>query len=219
MSQLILPDLIGLKINISRKIIHSTLIQEATSGKEVRSAYWSYPRYILGLNFSVLRSASKPTYVEYERLIGFLQRMAGQQDSFLFAIPDDQSVVNMPFGVGNGTTTAFQLQRTLVPASDISETNKALWKYFPSNVDGFEPIYNTSTTPAPPVISVNGSVVTTGYSITNGLVTFTTAPLNGYILTWTGSYYWRCRVNTDDTEFQRFLNGYYEASIELITVK
>jgi len=216
MSQLILPNLIGLKINISRKIIHSTLIQEATSGKEVRSAYWSYPRYVLNLNFSVLRSASKPTYNEYERLIGFLQRMAGQQDSFLFAIPDDQSVTDMPFGVGNGTTTSFQLQRTLVPTSDIAETNKALWKYFPSNADGFEPIFNTNSTP---IISVNGSVVTSGYSINNGLVTFTNPPANNHLLTWTGTYFWRCRVNTDETEFQRFLNGYYEASIELITVK
>ena len=57
-----------------------------------------------------------------------------------------------------------------------------------------------------------GVVVGSGnYSIgSTGLITFVTAPANGAALTWSGSFYYRCRFVDDEARFDRFLDDLWQ---------
>jgi hypothetical protein len=129
------------------------------------------------------------------------------------------STTSMPIGVGNGTTAAFQLQRTLVPSASLPAA--ASRSYFPTIGDGYEPVFVTNSTPA---IFVDTTLKTAGthYNISNGLVTFTSGniPTASQIISWTGSYYYNVRLEKESYDFKRMLNGIWEAkTINLITVK
>ena len=232
MSSLVFPSLSGLDIDIQRTPIYSTEVQQSSNGLELRAAFWSYPRYKISLSFNFLRSASysKSAQNEWETLVGFLARMAANYDTFYFTMPDDYfvgtlasptSATSMPIGVGNGTTTAFQLQRTLVPSASLAAA--ASRSYYPTIGDGYEPVFVVNNT-TPPSIFVNSTLktVTTDYTINNttGVLTFTSAPASSAIISWTGSYYWNVRLEKEQYDFSRMLNGVWEAkTINLITVK
>jgi len=111
MSSLIFPSLAGVKMNVRRTPVHATDVQTAVSGKELRTSWQSYPRYRYSVAFEFLRSAA--SYTEFQKLMNFLSRHSGAYDSFLFTDPEDASVIDHGFGVGNGVATAFQLQRTM----------------------------------------------------------------------------------------------------------
>jgi len=142
MSNLVFPDLVGVKVDLEREPIYRTQIKEAFSGKEQRRSAWSAPRYRYRMNFEFLRSAA--TLMELQKLVGFFARHAGAWDSFLFTDPEDCAVSAHPFGVGNATTVAFQLQRSLVPSADLpSAATRAYW---PAFGDGYEPVWDLNAT-------------------------------------------------------------------------
>jgi hypothetical protein len=62
----------------------------------------------------VLRSDSSLSarVQEWQKLVGFHARMRGSLDTFLFTDDEDNSVTDHGFAVGDGSTAAFQLQRT-----------------------------------------------------------------------------------------------------------
>jgi hypothetical protein len=64
------------------------------------------------LDFNVLRSAT--SFSEFQQLAGFLSQHSGSLDNFLWQDPEDNSVTDHGFGVGDGVTTAFRLQRALL---------------------------------------------------------------------------------------------------------
>jgi hypothetical protein len=50
-------------------------------------------------------------------------------------------------------------------------------------------------------IYINGTLQTSGYSVSSlGIVTFTSAPANTAVLTWSGKYYFRCRFKNDSLD-------------------
>jgi len=216
MSSLVFPDLPGLQMAVTRTAIHKTSIQEASSGKELRAARWSFPRYRYELNFEALRSTA--ALPELQTLFGFLARHLGSFDSFLFTDPEDNAVAAMPFGVGTGSILQFQLQRSMVPSGSLPAP--ALRAFWPASGDGYEPVFELNGAPQ---IWVDGVLKTAGteYSISStGLATFTAAPASGKVLTWTGSYYRRVRLASDEQEAERIVYQIWEAKgLELITVK
>jgi uncharacterized protein (TIGR02217 family) len=111
----------------------------------------------------------------------------GMYDTWLFDDPSDDTVTAQSFGTGDGTTTAFQLTRTL---------------------GGFnEPIQNINGTPS---IYIGGMLQSSGYTIgSTGIVTFSTAPSIGAVLTWTGNFYFRCRFTVDLAEFDQFAKNLF----------
>lgn len=86
-------------------------IDEALNGKEYRSSWWAAPRTKLKLRFDSLLTGSA-TRQDFQQFATFFSRHFAQLDSFLFTDPDDNAVTAHGFGVGDGVTTAFQLQRT-----------------------------------------------------------------------------------------------------------
>lgn len=94
--------------------MYSTGVQTASSGKELRAQWWTYPRYKYHVDFEFIRSTTgKGVYNEFQALLASIQMAQGQFDNLLLLDPEDNAVVNHGFGIGDGATTAFQLQRTM----------------------------------------------------------------------------------------------------------
>ena len=192
MSTSVLPTLIGLAYPVTRSTVWDTNTQEVISGKETRIAYQTYPRYKWEATYNVLRSAS--AYTEFQNLLGFYNARQGGFDTFLYQDPDDYTVSSQSIATGDGSTTAFQLLRTL---GGFSEPILA------PNTGGTINIY------------LAGVKQTTGYTVsgwgttTPGVVTFTSAPGSGVAITADFAYYWPCRFDQDNVAFELFVNGYY----------
>lgn len=191
MSNAVFPDLVGMDWPVELIPRFSTKVAEAISLKEQRARYSAYPVYTIGLVYSVMEKA------DFLQLAGFFLARSGRFDSFLFNNVDDNSVIDQSIGIGNGTTTQFQLLR-------------ALGGYI-------EPVMNVNGTA---VIKKNGTtqVLGTHYTLSaKGLVTFVTAPANGDLITWSGAYYWRCRFKDDTTKLEKFMAHLWQnKKIELI---
>jgi uncharacterized protein (TIGR02217 family) len=171
----------GLTFPVKRRPLWKTGRQSALSGAETTQQFWSYPRRQYELPFEFLRaSLGERNYME-----AFYNAVGGTALAWLYNDPDDNSVTDQSFGTGDGTTRAFGLTRTLSGMS----------------LNYTEPVF------APNVITnvkVNGTV-TSAYALgTAGLVTFTSAPVAGATITWTGSYRWVCRFDDDNIEFSKF---------------
>lgn len=175
MSSLVLPTLPGLKMNVQREPYWRVNTRETLTGKELRSTYWSYARIRYRLDYALLRANS---LLEFQKLFGFISRHAHQWDSFLFTDPEDNSVASHYFGVGNNSTTSFQLQRTLVADADLAAA--ASRSYWPVIGDGYEPIFEMNGAPS---IFIAGALqsLNVGYTLglTTGIVTFTLPPPSG----------------------------------------
>lgn len=197
MSDAVFPSLPGLKWNIKRANLWKTLKQESVSGKEMSVALMTYPNRRYSLAYEVLRAGAE---AELQTLEGFFNARQGSHDTFLYSDPDDNAVTDQSFGTGDGSTTVFYLART---RGGFTEPVQAL--------NGAPTIKVAGATKAAPA----------DYSISaTGVVTFTSAPANGAALTWTGSYYWRCKFLQDMAEFDQFLQDLWQLQrLEFRTVK
>jgi len=185
MSNAVYPVLPGLMWPVKRTPLWRTTTKTTTSGRAWRRAHMRYPRYRIGLQYEFLRGAA--ALAEFQTLFGFFNARGGGADSFLFLDADDSTAVGQAFGVGNGTATQWQLIRAL---------------------GGFaEPVYDLA---AAPQLFANGALLTGGYTVSAGLVTFTAPPAAGVVLTWTGSYYWRCVFEADELAFEQFARRFWK---------
>lgn len=191
MSNAVYPTTPAYQYPVKRTAEWKTLVQQATSGLDATAALWSYPIWHWELPYDVLDAAVG----DFQTIVNFFNSRQGMFDTWLFTAPSDNVATAQSFGTGDGTTTAFQLKRALT-------------------VGGFqEPIFNVNGTPS---IYTNGVLKTAGldYSISaTGLVTFTVAPVNGNALTWTGSYYFRCRFKLDLSQFENFARQLYKQGV------
>lgn len=110
MSTSVLPSLKGLGWEPVRTPVWDTTVQTASSGKEVRIANQTYPRWRWDLPYDFLRADA--TNHEFQDLVGFFNARQGMFDTFLYADPDDYSVTGQGIATGNGSTAAYQLIRT-----------------------------------------------------------------------------------------------------------
>lgn len=193
MSNAVFPTLPGLMFPVVRTPIFNTMKQPALSGRELRGTYQSFPLYQFGLSYEFLRDMVATP--ELDTLIGFFLARQGSFDSFWFNDVSDNSAVDMPFGVGDGGTTGFQLTRAFgAGGSSFAEPVQ--------NVNVLTNIKKAGVIQSSP----------TNYTIdANGFVTFAGAPATLAQLTWTGSYYYRCRFLDDQIDFNNFMQNLWEA--------
>lgn len=166
-----------------RAPIWSTTKKSSVSGRQFRTANYSFPRYKYTMSFSVLRQGG--SFTELMQLVGLFNQCQGDFDTFLWTDPDDNSVTTQGFGVGDGSSRLFQLVR--------------VWGGF------VEPVYATNSAP---LIYVAGTLKTAGadYTVSStGLVTFTSAPTAGQAITWTGTYYRRCNFSQPSHDYNKFM--------------
>jgi uncharacterized protein (TIGR02217 family) len=194
MSNAVFPNLKGLSWPVVKTPEWSTIIQKSASGRETRAALMSYPLWNFKLTFDYLPSNNtNGASLDLQAMLDFFNSRQGAFDNFLFDDQNDDSVTAQSFGTGDGTTVGFQLQRQLQAGGF------------------FEPVMNLNGAPS---IYNNGvlQTVTTNYTINStGFVTFTSAPAAGHALTWTGSYYFRCRFDKDMADFDNIWYAMFQA--------
>ena len=195
MSNAIFPTLAGLTWDTVKTPAFNTAIKKAVSGRETRVAYMATPMYSFKLQFEFLRDKmavqvpSSP-YDELKQLMSFFINRQGSFDSFLFEDTTDNLVTAQQFGTGTGSLTTFQLSRDFGGGSTF-----------------LEPVQNIN---GAPTIYVNGTPTTPASISATGLVTFSVAPANAAVITWTGNYYFRCRFDTDTTDFKQLMQDMWE---------
>lgn len=196
MSYPVFPSFPGQAIGIKRTPLWRTGVQSSLSGKETRIAYMSYPLYQWSLDLSVLRSYA--SYAELAQIIGLINTVQGMAGNFLFMDPEDNAVTAQPFGIGDGTTTKFQLVRT----------------------------YGGYTEPVQqPFSSINvysnGTIIGSGVTqIGNGVLQFLTPPASGAALTWSGQFYFLCGFLQDKQQFtQEFIQAWSTTGLQFQSVK
>lgn len=118
MSTQLFPTLIGQGWSISRVPYWQSRKPVAISGKETAVSDWSFPRYQWTVIFNVLRQGTGiyvqgDTFTEQAQLMGFYNARNGGFDSFLYQDQDDNAASNQSLGLGDGSTVAFQLLRSL----------------------------------------------------------------------------------------------------------
>jgi uncharacterized protein (TIGR02217 family) len=121
---LVFPTLPGLAWSVTKSPTFQTRIQRAASGRELRALDYPYPLWQFTLVFDLLRDNPAAGYDELRTLMGFFMLCQGAFGTFLFRDPSDDQVAGQQIGVGNASTTVFQLQRamgTLLPGGGFQE--------------------------------------------------------------------------------------------------
>ena len=188
---LVFPTLPGLAWSVTKSPTFQTRIQRAASGRELRALDYPYPLWQFTLVFDLLRDNPAAGYDELRTLMGFFMLCQGAFGTFLFRDPSDDRVAGQQIGVGNASTTVFQLQRsmgTTLPGGGFQEPIVA-----PNVVSA---VYLNGITQSPANYNVDPNT---------GLVTFATAPGSGLSISADFSYYFRCRFVTDSYTFENFM--------------
>jgi hypothetical protein len=160
-----------------------TTVQTPKSKRgEIRYSAQLYPIWTWDFAVNFLRGGEQQANSDYQYMVGFGLAMGGMLSDFLLLDPYDNTVANNFVAEGNGNTTAFQLLRSIGMGTDIVQ-----------NVKGT------------PTVQVNGAATSCTVGST-GIVTFNAAPAAGAIITWSGSYYYRVRFDSDTLEFDQFMD-------------
>lgn len=198
MGNAIFPTFPGLKWGRKKTAVWSTGTQKSASGRELRTAYYTYPQWRFSLSFEVLRT--KASVNELEQLAGFFNARKGSFESFLYEDPTDNAVTDQAIGNTVQGVTRYQLVRSM---------------------GGFiEPVLATKERPA---VKVGGVALTYGrdYTVTDkGVLVFNTPQTPGRPITWTGGFYFRVRFTSDTVDFENVLGSLWAAKkIEFTSVK
>ena len=109
----VFPSLPGLAWSVTKTPTFQTRIQRAVSGRELRALDYPYPLWQFTLVFDLLRDNPAAGYDELQTLMCFFMLCQGAFRTFLFRDPSDDQVTGQQIGVGNASTTVFQLQRAM----------------------------------------------------------------------------------------------------------
>lgn len=198
MGNAVFPEFPGLKWGWKKTAVWSTGTQKSASGREFRTAYYTYPQWRFSLSFEVLRT--KASVNELEKLAGFFNARKGSFESFLYEDPADNAVTDQPVGNTVQGVARYQLVRSM---------------------GGFiEPVSAVKERPA---VKVGGTALAYGrdYTVTDkGVLVFNTPQPPGRPITWTGGFYFRVRFTSDTVDFENVLGSLWAAKkIEFTSVK
>ncbi|HFB2543798.1 TPA: DUF2460 domain-containing protein [Neisseria gonorrhoeae] len=198
MGNAVFPEFPGLKWGRKKTAVWSTGMQKSASGREFRTAYYTYPQWRFSLSFEVLRT--KASVNELEKLAGFFNARKGSFESFLYEDPADNAVTDQPVGNTVQGVARYQLVRSM---------------------GGFiEPVSAVKERPA---VKVGGTALAYGrdYTVTDkGVLVFNTPQPPGRPITWTGGFYFRVRFTSDTVDFENVLGSLWAAKkIEFTSVK
>ncbi|HHR3564663.1 TPA: DUF2460 domain-containing protein [Neisseria gonorrhoeae] len=198
MGNAVFPTFPGLKWGRKKTAVWSTGTQKSASGREFRTAYYTYPQWRFSLSFEVLRT--KASVNELEKLAGFFNARKGSFESFLYEDPADNAVTDQPVGNTVQGVARYQLVRSM---------------------GGFiEPVSAVKERPA---VKVGGTALAYGrdYTVTDkGVLVFNTPQPPSRPITWTGGFYFRVRFTSDTVDFENVLGSLWAAKkIEFTSVK
>lgn len=215
MSALVYPTLPGLSIEVSRTYQWKTFVQEALSGKQSALSARQYPLVNWDMTYNVLRDVGAPggfsSASEIQSIVGLYNKMQGRADTFLFTDPDFNTIAPAnaaqygSFGTGDGSTLVFQLTATYQVSGGPGQAEII------QNLNGTPILYDNGVT----ISAANYTIGATG------IVTFGGghAPASGHALTWSGSWYYRCRFDEDAIVWKRFMSKLWLANVKFTSVK
>jgi uncharacterized protein (TIGR02217 family) len=205
MSSAVFPSLSGITYPQDRTPIWDTMVQPNVSGKEMRLAQETYPRYQWDLAFSALRQGTvgQTNYTELDTLLGFFNSRQGSFDSFLFTDPKYNSISGQQIGIGDGVTAVFQLTQAQNGFIEPVLAPNVVQHVFNNGVDGGGWVVGLWGTSSAGQIIYTGAVPTMGNPITASF-----------------SYYWPCRFLDDKFPLSQFNANMYEVKkLSIISVK
>lgn len=139
-----------------------TRVVEMLSGRERRNADWAQPRHRYSISFL---NISKIEHLAIKKMVLVCR---GKLHAFRFRDQLDYEAQDEIFGVGDGTTTEFQLRKV-------------------STVDGLDyERYVYAIVSAE--ITDNGSAASPTIDMERGVAIFAVAPIAGHVLRWTGIF-------------------------------
>lgn len=188
---LIFPTLPGLAWSVTKTPTFQTRVQRAASGRELRALDYPYPLWQFALVYDFLRDDPAAGYDELRTLVGFFMLCQGAFRTFLFEDPSDCQVIGQLLGIGDASTTTFQLQRAMganLPGGGFLEPIAA-----PNLVSA---VYFDGITQNPASYHVDRD---------SGLVIFGVAPGSGLTISADFTYYFRCRFTDDRYDFENFM--------------
>ena len=158
----------------------STTVITVRSGAEQRNRNWSAAR----LRFDA--STGIKTRQQAEAIIAFFRARGGRAQAFRFKDWSDYRASSQVLGTGDGARETFQLVKRYVSGAD--EDARLITK----------PVAGATK------ISLNGTPQASGWSIdtATGLVTFTSAPANGAVISADFEFDVPVRFDTDRLEFR-----------------
>lgn len=142
-------------------------IVQTDGGNEVRNTRWSQPLLRFELSFPMSRRDDE-VFLEIRNAY---RACRGALHSFKFRDWSDYQATDEQFGTGDGTTTVFNLFKNYEFGSQTQSRRI------------YQPVSAI-------VLKGDGVVIAAGYSVnyTTGVVTFTVAPLDEVVLTWSGEF-------------------------------
>jgi uncharacterized protein (TIGR02217 family) len=198
----------GLGFSIHKKPTFATLVAPHVSGREVRDQLYLNPIWQFEVPINALDSTTAGEYggvgaVTQQTLLGFFLQLGGQAGQFIYYDPTDYQVTGQLIGTGDGSTTTFQLARTLGGFSEVvvAPVTATATLCFPGSV--------SVVASAASIYAAGSLVSSSAYSISSpgGVVTFTSAPASGEALTWTGFFGFLCRFDDDVMDFEQFMSN------------
>lgn len=175
---------------IQRTTSYKTLSDASLARQVANLALQQYPVHTYTLQYEILRDDVTPS--EIKALVGLFNACRGRFDSFLYSDPVFNTVTAEPFGLGDGVTVAFQTIATFQNVGGPGGPDVI------QNFNGLPTVFDNGGTPG-------------SYSIgPTGIMTFSSPPAAGHVLTWTGSFYQRCHFMNDTLEVQQFMNKFWQ---------
>jgi hypothetical protein len=179
----------SLKDTFKKTPLFNSIVQAPSAGRGIATAsLMPYPAWAfdVSLPWSVGSYATSSSILAL--FVGMYIQCNGRAGFFLFNDVTDNTVATAgsgmlnvtpgaasPMGLtGDGVSTQFQLARQI-------------------GGGGWDIIQNLNGTPT---IKVNGTS-TGAYTMSNGVITFTSAPASGATLTWSGGFYFLCQFEED----------------------
>jgi uncharacterized protein (TIGR02217 family) len=221
MSNVLFPKIRGLAWSVTKTPTFATEIQQSIAGREVRIQNYQNPIWEFTLTYEYLlndpRFRDENEQTPLETLVGFFLARGGQFDDFLLNETDitgrveDSQYSGQPIGVGNGSSTSFQLVR---------------------NFGGFlEACQNPANQTATVYLNGTARVQGADYTISNGVVAFASPPGSGVTVTADFTFLHRVRFDTgsarssagntkEGIEFSNFYYNLYECKeVQLVSVR
>jgi hypothetical protein len=129
----VFPRFLGQGFTISKEDRFSTIVNESTSGKETAVILWTQPRWDFELSYDFVRQrqdygnqigmvpvtaallSSLGDYIsdDFKGLVGFHAAAYGRGLTWLYDDPTDNWINGQQIGIGNGSTTQFQVARQI----------------------------------------------------------------------------------------------------------
>lgn len=175
-----------------------TTINEGFSGFEQRNRNWANSRGKWTVSLQTPAAFANQRQKFADLLEAFFLVVAGRADAFRLKDHKDYSATAQPIGIGDAHATTFQLAKTYSagPRSYVRAVKKPI---APPAVD-----YQNNALPNTVQVYKNAVLQNSGWSVdgTTGLVTFSTAPAAGVVVTADFEFHHPVRFDADELQMQ-----------------